>query len=375
MSGIPLGKREGQRLEFKRAAVLEDPFDVARELVAMCNAEGGEIWIGIVEQDGLAAQLEDIPEIEAARQRLRDYLVEVMEPDADGAEPQIVRSNDGHALLVVRAKADKAKYPYAAVRKGLRYFGVRVGDRVRPMTHAELSKKTRDLDDGPSAKQLHLRRDEILKRGKSVLWIGVQPLEPLEIEVIDHVGLLQDPSRSGNRRGGWTPLSRHREPRTTGDAVVLGNEDGKYVAIHEDGRCEFQVPLSQIEHGSASRVLHALALLEYCVSYLRLVSKVLEAEQARSEVLIDFAFVRPSGWKLPACPAGTHGEVFEHEEPRELSDVALPRPLRIDADRLIANPDAVGYRIVKKIYQWFDLPEDRIPRQYDRFTERLKLTD
>lgn len=370
----PLGKRESQTLEFKRAAVLQEPFDVARAVVAMCNADGGTIWIGVVEKDGVAVELEDIADVERRRQRLRDHLVESIEPDADGAEPEVVVVPTGEHLLRLRVRPKVPKRWYAAVRKGLRYFGRRVGDRVRPMTHAELF-ETGATSDAEKLERLQRRREEVLKRGRSVLWIAVQPVEDVDLDLDRFRELLSDPKSAGNRRSGWTPHSRYETPRTDGERLVLGKDEGKFVAIHADGLMELQVPLTQIHHGRTEGVLHALALLEYSVSFLRVVAHVLGTMSTKPECLVDIALVGTKGWRLPAFSTGTYGEIFDHEPPRELRDVVLHAPLRMSGEQLVSAPDAAGYRIVRRIYQWFDLPEDRIPAQYDRATERLKLTD
>lgn len=370
----PLSLREGQNLEFKRAAVLKDPFDIAREVVAMLNASGGKIWIGVSEHAGVAVQLEDIPDVEKVRQQLRDYLIEVIEPNADGAEPQIVLGPQGEHLLLIEAKPDRGSQPYAALRKGLRYFGMRVGDRVRPLSREEIVKVPADADDTLSA--LKERRNRILALGKSVFWIGVQPDTSAARDVTKFKQLLHDPKASSNRRSGWTYFSRYEEARTNSSALVLGNDTGKRVAIHEDGGLEFQVPLADMDHAvSPSKTIYPLALLEYSVSFFRMASEVLKVDTSSAKVNIDVLLVGTTDWKLPAFPPGKYGDFLEHEKPRQLRDVVLDRPLSVKSSQMIENPDEIGFVVVKKIYQWFNLPEERIPSQYDRVTKRLTLTD
>ena len=77
---VPLGKREAERLEFKAAAALRNPFSISREVVAMLNARGGDIWIGLSEAGGLATEVENIPHAERARVDLLNHMIEVIEP-------------------------------------------------------------------------------------------------------------------------------------------------------------------------------------------------------------------------------------------------------------------------------------------------------
>ena len=54
MTEAPTGQRESSVLEFKDERALGDGWTVAREVAAMLNSQGGVIWIGVPEQDGVA---------------------------------------------------------------------------------------------------------------------------------------------------------------------------------------------------------------------------------------------------------------------------------------------------------------------------------
>jgi predicted HTH transcriptional regulator len=98
--GIPLGQRESQRLEFKGADALKDPEKIAREVVAMLNAEGGEIWVGLREEEGRAVAVEAIPNAEAEGRRLLDYLVDTVEPPLRGNEVDVKPQNEGEGTVL-----------------------------------------------------------------------------------------------------------------------------------------------------------------------------------------------------------------------------------------------------------------------------------
>ena len=77
---IPLGRVEDQHLELKSRDALKHPETIAREVVAMLNADGGEIWIGIREENGRAMEIEPVDDAEPAKERLWDHLVDSLEP-------------------------------------------------------------------------------------------------------------------------------------------------------------------------------------------------------------------------------------------------------------------------------------------------------
>ena len=58
MKRIPLGRHETSTLEFTQKDSLSHPESIGREIVGMLNSGGGEVWIGIKEQDGTAVSIE-----------------------------------------------------------------------------------------------------------------------------------------------------------------------------------------------------------------------------------------------------------------------------------------------------------------------------
>src|SRR5687768_7827026 len=112
---IPIGKRESQRLEFKAAAALESLSTVSREAVAMLNAEGGEIWIGLREHDGVATSVEAIRDAEDRKIALLNHLLDVIEPRLTSQEVDIrvVGVPEGGEILLVDLDPRVESRPYA----------------------------------------------------------------------------------------------------------------------------------------------------------------------------------------------------------------------------------------------------------------------
>jgi hypothetical protein len=57
---IPLGETESQKLEFKGKDALKHLPNVSRAVVAMLNTAGGDIWIGLGEEQGRAVRVDAI---------------------------------------------------------------------------------------------------------------------------------------------------------------------------------------------------------------------------------------------------------------------------------------------------------------------------
>ena len=171
---VPIGKRESQTLEFKSADALKNPFTISREVVAMLNAGGGEIWIGLSEQHGVATAAENIADPERAKVDLLNHLIETIEPPLTDEVQIETREVESTTLLWIGVGDVRAGPPFALKKDKALQFFIRVDHRVRPLTHAELFSSTKTGGDD-NARLLRGTRDEIVKRRKPLLWIGAIP--------------------------------------------------------------------------------------------------------------------------------------------------------------------------------------------------------
>jgi predicted HTH transcriptional regulator len=137
-------RHEDERLELKSAEVLaKDPESVARGVVGMLNAKGGEIWIGVDEENERPAAINPVTEPEQARRRLWDYLVETMDPAPLPGEVVIDLESiqQDRAVLIVRIQPpaeSSPRLPFAFRKKGGWHFVRRIGARNHPMTREEI---------------------------------------------------------------------------------------------------------------------------------------------------------------------------------------------------------------------------------------------
>lgn len=378
---FPIGQRESQVLEFKAADALKKPFTISREVVAMLNAQGGDVWVGIRDQDDVATAFESIADADAAKKNLLNHLESVMDPKPDGSEVklEVVDAEPGKRVLRIHVQPREDRRPYAYQQDG-RHFVMRLDHRVRAMSRDEIFRPA--VRDDSVRAELGARRDTLLKKREALLWMGVRPQSPLTIDVqASSVGdLLTNPSATGNRRSGWSRWHALGVPQFAQERVRMGDPERGMVELFERGAIDFTVLLRSLTwHSSPAREIVPIALLESVVSITRLASSVYRQPAAHSTrpILFDIALTGIKGWTLPAYPHGTNGYEFEHESPREFeSDTCTRRePLEVPWSDLLQNPDRVGIQLVRSVYQAVGLTEDRMPLEFDRASERLTLHD
>ncbi|MGH7150971.1 MAG: AlbA family DNA-binding domain-containing protein, partial [Planctomycetota bacterium] len=182
--GIPLGEPESQTLEFKGAGALKDLASISREVVAMLNSRGGDVWIGIEEREGRGASVEGIPDAEREARRLRDHLVDSIHPSPSAEEVSLSCASDetGRSVLLVRARPRKERKPYAFRKEGGWHFLLRVGDRVRPMSREEFLGPVSSTEEARRTGERLRKEREALREGKAgVYWVRIQPLAPARV--------------------------------------------------------------------------------------------------------------------------------------------------------------------------------------------------
>jgi len=383
---VPLGKREDQRLEFKSAEALRNQFSISREVVGMLNADGGEVWVGLKEANGIAVEVEDLKDVERKRQSLLDHLLEVIEPRLRAEDVQVETvSRDSVVCLLVRVRAAPDRGPFAQVKDGGRQFLVRIDHRIRPMTREEIFMPRASTTKETNGRRLAELRDQALKTDRSGLWLGIQPIPALLIDVQQRevAMLLEEPTKSGNRESGWNfryPAVLGVRPVLERGRIRLGEEGNRKTTVWKDGCVEFWVPVTGLKHRTDSmKEIHPLALLEYSVSVMRLAKAIYNqvANSSPNAVLVDLAMMRVEGWHLPAYAPGTYGYDFRHGSPSELDggQYLQPDPLRIPWGEFEERPDRAAFVLLRALYEGFHLPEDRLPKQYDRLTHCLLLDD
>ena len=391
-----LTRTEDQKLEFKSAKALVRPEGIAREVVGMMNAGGGEIWIGVEDDKrGAPSGVSRIDDPERERDRLLDYLLETLDPpptaDEVVIEVQPLGQTDG-ALLVVRVQPpakESGRLPAAFLKKGSRQFLRRVGARNHPMSREEIFGQrvsTGDVALDKATQKLLADRTAFRDSGENGLWLALQPGRQLALDLKDDrfEQLALDPSVSGNRRSGWhfaRTVHHPRPPRLEKNQLVWGlwfdslQDYVSWVRVDEEGGLRFWASLIRLHWKGECDEIWPLALLEYSVSAFRIAREIYDGYlQPEDSVAVNLALFGVSGWKLRG---GTPGDYFL--DPERLKAQAEPdliwQPERISFRDLEETPDRCGYRLVRRVYQAFDLNEADMPRQYDREAGRLVLPE
>jgi len=390
-TGIPLGRLEDQRLEFKSRDALKNPEKIAREVVAMLNTEGGEVWIGLREEGGRAIEIEPIPDADFQKERLHDHLVDTLEPAPQPKEVVVetVRvPGDGEIVRLLRIIVHPLpdRRPYGWLRNGGWNFPIRIGARLRPMSREEVfSQPSTDEGDLATAeKSLIEKRRRALDKGYEGLWLAVAPVPPrdLRVQAPFFEELATNPLASGNRRTGWNFARTVGEPQLSTDAIRWGGSYGPQnkalevrVEIAETGQSHFYVSFAALSRKGHD--IWPFALLEYPTSAFRILKKIfIEQTETSFSLLADLALLGARDRRLaPGSPGDLWFDIEDARSFEDGDDLVLAKPLVFDRNEVIQEPDRCAYRLLEKVYQGFGYRENAIPREFDQSSGRLILRE
>lgn len=373
-----LGKAEGQRLEFKRAAILEDLRSLGRAVVGMLNGGGGTIWIGVREEHERAVAYERIDRAEAQARRLGDYFADAIEPAPGPGEVDIdLVPIEGRVMLRIRTRGSGG--PYALLRRGGgREYCTRVGARIRPMTRGEL---TAAFGAGPARgvdalwKTMLEEREAEAAAGFRGLWLRVRPLARVRLSD-PGVDLFQEAERSGNRPNGFNFVNPYADPpEVTQQGIRFRwGEDSVDLAVELDGSLKLQVALERLRHADSGRSLWPLALIEHPVAAARLLGRLIESPVEETEaLLLDLALLGAKEWTLgPFSPQSAGYRLREHRAcPSDA--VGLLNPVRFTAAELVLNADGCVHPAIRQLYRAFGYGSEAIPAELDPDSHVLRL--
>ncbi len=389
---IPLGKREDQKLEFKGKDAASDWKKIARDVVAMLNASGGEIWVGLREDNGFAVEAEALEDAGKTGDSLWNHLVEVVEPPPSREEVEIEPvslEKDRGEVLRIEVKGKEEKRPYALLGKeGSRRFLLRVGPRIRPMEREEIfhapagkgknGEETREKVEAMEI--LRKAREEILQEEGRFFWIGFQPEGALELDLDGEEEkelkrLLRNPEATGCRPEGWGFANPYAPVISSGQGWRLDLRHPNRMEVREDGGIRFQREIGSFLAGRKGDRLNGLALLETAVSLFRLARALYQKEGLSKKefprIWVDAALVGVEGLILPPGRLDLWVYVKDVNPPGKApSDlVFLPRPMEVEKKDL-EDPHDCGMRLVRRIYRAFGLGAEAIPMDFLKMLER-----
>ncbi|HVT58777.1 MAG TPA: ATP-binding protein [Thermoanaerobaculia bacterium] len=381
---LPIHEREGETLELKSLAALTEPETIAREAVAMLNAKGGSVWVGIREgtDRNEIEPIADAAEAEQRRRRLQDHLLDMIEPVpirgevAVTAVPITRNPEENGRILRVDLRPVAGRGPYAVLRHGARHFVRRFDNRVVPMTRQELlgalqaNQSSTSRDKAAAVDTLKAELARLVRQLPGIFWMGLEPEHAgdLKLRGLRETELLADPTLSGTPRGGFdfTAAGYGGAPRITdGGALTIGGTPLS-LRILRSGGVRFEaaleevfwvgrVPLVDEEH-----LLSPEALTGYPISVFRLVGRLLAEPSLwhrppQGDVWAALAITGLQSWGL--LP-GDQGEWprFRYQIHRFRDrDLLVEEPLRFEQDDLRQRPDECGRRLVERIYDAFQI--------------------
>jgi hypothetical protein len=382
---IPLGQKEGERREFMGGDSLRSPAEIGRAVVAMLNAGGGEVWVGIEEQNGYSVQAQNMRDPDGGKVFLLDYLVDAIEPSPapDEVEIDIIRDKDQNAVLCVSVRPEGARGPYALLKDGGRHFLIRMGGRLRPMARSEIFGEEPGTVAGrrsveAATKTVLAERKKHQRMGRELLWLKIHPAPHLKLDLHEFLlgEVLRDARKTGNRPNGWVFANAHLEPVVENGKIIAGEGSDCVTEVRRDGDIVFKAALRALSWGhGAERTIYPVALLEFPISVLRL-AVVLYRERADTpaRVVADLALFHVGGWKLSRDFSGrwTYPPGFDFPEG---DDIVCQKPLTFEITEVREEPDRCGFRLVRRIFQAFGIGEDEIPPEFDQKSGRLILPE
>lgn len=379
---LPLGQRESSRLEFKASEALKDSSSIGREVVAMLNADGGAVWIGIEEEDGVASKANDIEDVGLQARRLHDYLIDAIEPSPLNDEvvldtPPIP---DGGAVLRIEVRPEGGRKPYALLRGASRRYLIRVRDRNRPMSREEIAAGFREepsigdqkLTDAEQ-EMLEARR-AVQQTGGQVFWLRLRPINPLDLDLReqDVQNVFHIPTLSGNRPAGWTFVNPYRAVELKRDRLAFHRGE-----LRRDGTLTFEMPLDALHWKGEPDEIYPFSLLEYPVSALRIAKAIYQPSSLdrHDKIVADFALFGAHQWHLrPYSPQVLGYMTRGRNDFTEADDLVGDKPLVFRLEEIIDEPDWCAYRLaIRRTYEAFGYYEDEIPSEFDRDARRLVI--
>jgi len=395
---LPLGRRESAELEFKGSDAIGDLAIIGRAAVALLNAAGGALWIGIEESEGIAVKAPGLTNAEPERRRILDYLVDSIEPPPTHEEidATLVAVDETCKRQAVRLRLTPrdGRRPYALVRRHARHYLKRFDARARYMTRAELEEDF-GKDRQPQAvaveelrNRLRARRGELQRAGRSILWFYAGTPSPLDLDLQDerYRHLFTSAAASNNRAAGWNAITLYREPDLSQDRL---QQNG--MTLWRNGSLELEVPIENLHWKGEENEIYPFAFIEYTVSTFRLAGVVYRDAlepggvlQPKSLVLADLGLFNGSAWRLrPHSPRSigylrdeiVADALMQGPGDSEVRDVLLHQPHPFFVHEVIEEPDRCAFRIVREVYQALGYTEDKIPAEFDRTTGRLELGD
>ncbi len=408
---------ERQYLEFKATFDYKNDdarLELLRDVVSMANGGGGYLIFGVRDDGHGRAQCfsepalmsnsdsmlksirdlchvhisEHIEGIEIGKRDVKGSTVILARIPVSGRRPHMV-TLDGHTGFWTRVEDGKRPMSVGEIRetflssptgRRLARIDASLSHLVRILTHDKSKKELGEAsqayvsdallrsDDGHVLADVMRERFETEVGESSYLWLAATPTKPRQgLVVFDEpeiASILSAPPAS--RHGGWNMGGLDHSHQRSLTGLALGLKDDAYLDVFENGHVEFWTPLNyhfcwrQSEEERRLRPrLYPYPVVEYPVSFLRLVAALLHHVGYADEVLIQLQYRNAAGYILrPGQP----------DEIRFLSPLRSSAPF-IGPHLLLGptpvpatfSPDDVAFSLLKRVYPAFGVDWHHIP--------------
>jgi len=391
-----LGRKEDECLELKRWEVEDEK--VLRVVVGMLNARGGEIFLGVEEEGGVAVRIQEVREPERRVRSLLDAILDRVSPPPEDLDVETVEVEARRILRIRVGKAAGGPAP-TALRKGP-YLGFfrRTGDRQVALGRDELVREPHSpvdrLDEIRKEIDSSFRELEVAAGDGGLFRLLAKPVRAPDAVVpeLDWIRkVLEEPSAVGSRPGTfhclpvwhWAPPeARSRSIRGEGSRPI-GWQSGwadparNHLRVLRDGAVEFRTGIeSTLLRPAASgreTVLDPAALVGFTASFFRIAGRLLE----RAGGIAAYATVAEmAGLPRVRLRPFRHDSVYYSGERDERggADGSTVRTglVRIEASKIRDVPDRAARRLLVELYGCFERWPEEIP-YWDSGQQRFEI--
>jgi len=360
-----LGQPEGLHLEYKSGASRPRIESIAREVVAMLNADGGMVVIGVSDH-GTPDGLEDAA---AWTNRLRQGLMDRIEPRPLGLIVVEQRRASGRDVVEVEIQS-AAPSIHAERRKGLLGFWFRVADAVIPLSLGEVRERLRESGSevGSGAGRSRTLARELVTAsadGSLALSLAFLPRFGAHFDRSTRWDILERwralPARKSARKDGFglDLESRYAESTNGEGKLIVDVADGyRMLQLDETGRIRVRFGESMVDRGlllgGADGAANTWTLVEGAATACRFAALVFGNSPVRDRVDWAMALHLTPGLKVrPALP-GTIA--WQAGWKPEYSASGAPVACHGDSSvqDFTQNPDAVGLRVLLSLWDQLD---------------------
>jgi hypothetical protein len=404
------GRPENQSLEFKLhyGNLDQDRIELARDVSALANADGGYIVIGVREEGHVCFEFAHVPNSEDLRQKIRQIISSGISERIVGVETRTVNLNVGLDIVLVSVPDSFGK-PHMVSLQGKNEFWRRFEtDKIRMSLSeirqsfiaasnlGQLERAEKKLDKLIDSKSTHQGEVEQRKLAEDPTRFNeiTDPrilVERLDIEFKNKIGskryfrltitpklLVRDQAKiddqeikniflnpPGQRSSGWN-INPMAPIIDGGLGLRSGNEEYHYLSLLRNGHLEFwnsvgtdcfcwmQDGTSYLKHPK----LYPYAVTEFPVSFLRFSAALYSRLQIRGGFIwtMQYANIKDSillpyhpgaiGYASPSVPIIPYPHEYFYRD-RSLDE--------------IFDPDVAAFELIKELYMAFNLAPRHIP--------------